>query len=135
MSDRGTTGFFDSVFDRTLSNLRTAWRDIAESARGVLGGPTRPDLPRDDADRLRAQMRDCLHARGGEVSARARAAELGRTYLALSPLGRERFLGVLAEEFDVDHDAVDEWCGAVAHAADPVERRRAERGLRQALEP
>jgi len=52
MNDRGTAGFFDGVFDRTLSNLRTAWRGIAESARGVLGGPPRPDLPRDDAGRL-----------------------------------------------------------------------------------
>jgi malonyl-CoA decarboxylase len=80
-------------------------------------------------------MRDCLDARGGEVSARARAAELGRTYLALSPLGRERFLRVLAEEFDVDRGVVDDWCKSLAHATDDVERRRAERGLRQALEP
>jgi len=135
MSDRTAAGFFDGVFDRTLTNLRTAWRDIAGSARGVLGGPPRPDLPRDDADRLRSQMRDCLSGRGGEVSARARAAELGRTYLALSPLGRERFLGLLAEEFEVDHETVDEWCRTVAQASDPAERRRAERGLRQALEP
>jgi malonyl-CoA decarboxylase len=135
MSERATTGFFDGVFDRTLTNLRTAWRDIAESARGVLGGPPRPDLPRDDADRLREQMRDCLEARGGEVSARARAAELGRAYLALSPLGRERFLRLLADEFDVDRTAVNDWCASLAHAKDDAERRRAERGLRQALEP
>jgi malonyl-CoA decarboxylase len=135
MTDRAPTGFFDSVFDRTITNIRSAWRDIAESARGVLGGPPRPDLPRDDADRLRQQMRDCLEARGGEVTARARAAELGRTYLALSPLGRERFLSLLADEFGVDRRTVDEWCAGLVRAKDDAERRRAERRLRKALEP
>jgi malonyl-CoA decarboxylase len=135
MTERASTGFFDGVFDRTLTNLRTAWRDIAESARGVLGGPPRADLPRDDADRLREQMQNCLRARGGEVSARADAAQLGRTYLSLNPVGRERFLRLLAEEFDVDRAAVDDWCAALARASDDTERRRAERGLRQALEP
>ena len=46
-------------------------------------------------------MRDCLDARGGEVSARARAAALGEAYLALDANGRERFLRILAEDFDV----------------------------------
>jgi malonyl-CoA decarboxylase len=127
------TGFLDTVFDRTLSNLRTAWRDIAESARSVIGAPLRPELSGEDGERLREQMRDCLEGRGGEVSARARAAELGRTYLALNPTGRARFLHVLAESFDIDRDAVDACCTALAGATDAA-RRRAERALRQALE-
>ena len=40
-----------------------------------------------------------VEAKGGEVSARSRAAELGRAYLGLSRLGRRRFLHLLAEEF------------------------------------
>jgi len=35
--------FFEGVFDRTLTNLRNAWREIAESARGVLAGAPRPE--------------------------------------------------------------------------------------------
>src|SRR3954451_16230681 len=97
MSDRAPAGFLDGVFDRTLANLRSAWREIALSARGVLSGAPRPDLPEDALPRLRQQMRSCLGGRGGEVSARARAAELGRTYLALNISGRERFLRLLAE--------------------------------------
>jgi malonyl-CoA decarboxylase len=127
------TGFLDTVFDRTLSNLRTAWRDIAESARSVVGARLRPELAGEDSERLREQMRDCLEGRGGEVSARARAAELGRTYLALNATGRARFLHVLAESFDVDREAVDACCAALAGASDAA-RRRAERALRQALE-
>ena len=49
MSDRAPAGFLDGVFDRTLANLRSAWREIAGSARGVLTGAPRPDLPDDDA--------------------------------------------------------------------------------------
>ncbi|MBV9827592.1 MAG: malonyl-CoA decarboxylase family protein [Alphaproteobacteria bacterium] len=133
MSDRASAGFLDSVLDR-VGSLRTAWRDIAASARGVLsGGAPRPDLPDDDVAKLRAQMLNCLDGRGGEVGARARAAELGRTYLALNPTGRERFLRLLAEDFDTDADAVAACCGRLTRAADAVERAAAQRALRAAL--
>jgi malonyl-CoA decarboxylase len=135
MSERAPAGFLDSVFDRTLSNLRGAWREIALSARGVLSGAPRPDLPEDDIARLRQQMLSCLDGRGGEVTARARAAELGRSYLALNPTGRERFLRLLAEEFDSDHAVVDDCCALVGAAADPAARIAAERALRVALTP
>jgi malonyl-CoA decarboxylase len=131
----GGGSFFDNVFDRTLGNLRAAWRDIAESARVYIGAGPRPDLPDNDAERLRAQMRACLEGKGGQVSARARAAELGRTYLALSATGRERFLRVLAEEFDLDRGAVDEACARLLRAREDGERREAEQALRRALEP
>jgi malonyl-CoA decarboxylase len=135
MSDRAPAGFLDGVFDRTLANLRGAWREIALSARGVLSGAPRPDLPEDDVARLRQQMMSCLDGRGGEVTARARAAELGRTYLALNEAGRGRFLRLLASEFDTDHEAVNRCCAALAGAAEPAERIAAERALRAALLP
>src|SRR5213083_3746909 len=128
MSDRANAGFLDGVVDRTLANLRSAWREIASSTRGVLSGAPRPDLPEDDVARLRQQMLSCLDGRGGEVTARARAAELGRTYLALNEAGRARFLRLLASEFDTDHAVVDDCCALVAAAA-------AERALRTALLP
>jgi malonyl-CoA decarboxylase len=133
MTDRASAGFFEGVFDRTLSNLRTAWRDIALSARGVLNRGPRPDLIADDGQ-LRLQMLQCLDGRGGEVTARARAAELGRTYLLLDDRGRERFWQILAGEFDVDHAAVDRCCAALAAASAPAERDAAERALRTALD-
>jgi malonyl-CoA decarboxylase len=135
MNDRASAGFFEGVFDRTLTNLRSAWRDIALSARGVLTRTPRADLAGDDIERLREQMLHCLDARGGEVSARARAADLGRTYLSLDADGRERFLRLLAGEFDVDRGEIDRCCSALAHAGDPAERAAAERELRVALEP
>src|SRR5579884_787543 len=135
MTERAPTGFFEGVFDRTLANLRIAWREIAESARGVLGGLPRVEFSGDDVGRLRQQMLDCLDGRGGEVSARARAAELGRTYLALDARGREQFLQVLAREFDIDRKEVDRCCAALIEAAGPEERAAAEAALRAALEP
>ena len=92
MSDRAPTGFFDNVVDRTLANLRNVWREIATSTRGVLSSAQRPDLPEGDVAQLRQQMQSCLDGSGGEVGARARAAELGRTFLGLNPVGRARFL-------------------------------------------
>ncbi len=135
MTDPAPAGFFEGVFDRTLTNLRSAWRDIAESARGVLTGTPRPDLPGEDASRLRQQMLRSLDGSAGGVTARARAADLGRTYLALDAAGRERFLQLLAREFDVDHDEIRHRCQALIEAAQPAQRSSEERALRAALEP
>ncbi|BBK32086.1 malonyl-CoA decarboxylase [Stella humosa] len=133
MNDRTAPGFLDVVLDRTLGNLRAAWRDISASARGAVGAGPRPDLPSDDAQRLHTQMRDCLDGKGGEVSARQRAAELGRTYLELSAIGRDRFLRMLAGDFGCDHDAVKAAAEALI-AAEPDKVMRAERDLARALE-
>jgi malonyl-CoA decarboxylase len=137
MSERSSS-FLDDVVERTLGNLRslrTAWRDIASSARGVLSGTPKPELSRDDAEHLRRQLRACLEARGGAVSGRARAADLGRTYLSLNATGRERFLRLLAEEFDVDHAAVGELSERLIRTTGESPRRKVERELRMALEP
>ena len=124
-----------SLIGRTLSHLRGAWRDIAASARVAVSGAVRPDLPDDDAERLRRKMLECLDGRGGEVSARARAADLGRTFLTLNGEGRARFLGLLAREFAVDRAAIDAAIAAVGEAGDGAARGRAEVRLRQALVP
>ena len=134
MSDRVGPGFLDSVFDRTIGNLRHVWRDIAASARGVLSSAPRPDLSGEDADRVRTQLRECLEGKGGEVSARARAASLGRTYLALNEAGRERFLRVLATEFDIDRASVQANWERLKRAKSEEEQRRLERTLHGSLE-
>src|SRR5262249_58432402 len=66
----------------------------------------RPDLLDEDIQRLRRHIAECLAHRGGEVSARARAAELGRCYLNLSAVGRRRFLELLARDYAVDRGEV-----------------------------
>ncbi|MGQ0676529.1 MAG: malonyl-CoA decarboxylase [Rhodospirillales bacterium] len=123
------------LLGRTIANLRTAWRDLSAQARGTFRGSMRPDLPEDDAQRLREQFQDCVEARGGEVAARARAAALGQTYLGLSPAGRRRFLEILAVDFDTDRARVDEAIDVLRGAVDAKARRAAERALRQVLLP
>ena len=80
-------------------------------------------------------MLSCLDGRGGEVTARARAADLGRTYLSADSGGRERFLRLLAGEFDVDRREIDRCCTALLGASGADQRAAAERALRAALEP
>lgn len=121
-------------FRQALRTLRWRWQNIAGSDYDADSASTRPDLPEDDQERLRRQMRECLEARTGEVTARARAAALGRAYLALDASGRERFLRLLAEDFDVVEGEMEAAIEAVQAAHDVDERRLARRKLRQALE-
>ncbi|MDX1431449.1 MAG: malonyl-CoA decarboxylase [Gammaproteobacteria bacterium] len=118
------------ILDRTLQRFRRAWQ---LGKRGPLKDGVAPDLPDADADRVRRQIDACLESRGGEVSARARAAELGETYLVLDGVGRRRFLEILAHDYDVDPAAIDAAISDRQRAADEAERRRAEAHLREAL--
>ncbi len=97
-----------SFWDRTLRNLRGAWDKIA-SDTGVPSEITvTPDLNEDDRLHLIEHMQACLDARGGEVSARKRAAALGHAYLSLNEGGRKKFLTILATEFDTNPQSINE---------------------------
>ena len=122
------------ILDRTLRRFRRAWR-LGGTGSGLLKDGVAPELPDADADRLRRQIDACLEARGGQVSARARAADLGETYLVLNAEGRRRFLDILARDYDVSTAAVDEAIAARQEAEDEVERRSAEIYLRETLVP
>src|SRR5206468_7514288 len=80
------------------------------------------------------QMRACLNARGGEISARNRAANLAQTYLGLDDAGRRAFLQDLAS-FDSDKAAVARANEAAQAAKEDAERATALVALRRALEP
>ena len=91
-----------------LDHLKKAWRGIAGPSDGLGELDLKPDLPESQSDKLRKQMRACLAGVGGEVSARRRAAQLGRAYLALDKTGRRRFLSILANDFGPDRTKIDE---------------------------
>ena len=118
-----------STVDRTLERLRSAFVETTRGAREVVGAPIRPDLPDDDIPRLKGRIDACLEGKGGETAQRRRAAELGQTYLSLSPAGRKKFLLTLARDYGLPREA----------ALATVERWRASkeapRGLIRALEP
>ncbi len=110
------------LFDRAIRRITNVWRDMAASVSG------------EEGETIADQMQACLVARGGEVSARNRAAKLARTYLALDAAGRIDFLRALAS-FDSDPDAVAAAYAGVQEATDPSERALAKARLRAALEP
>ena len=124
------------MLDWSLSSLRRSWQDLTAATRVRLTGSVRPDLPEEDLARIRRQIGDCLEGRGGEVSRRARAADLGRTYLNLNAEGRRRFLQLLASDYGVEQEALGEAVAAwqsLAPDADSGERFAAETRLREAL--
>ncbi|MCA8929329.1 MAG: malonyl-CoA decarboxylase [Alphaproteobacteria bacterium] len=123
-----------SLFDRTLEQVRRAVRELA-NRRGVRVLDLKPDLPDADRERLLQQMRDCLEGKGGEVSARARAANLGRAFMRLNTDGRHRFLTLMADEFNTDPEQVNAAMDAVREATDDRERHAAEVALRDVLRP
>ncbi len=125
-----TVGFLN----RTIRNLKRGWQTIAGTDYTHETASLRPDLPADDAKALRAQMTECLENKGGDVSARGRAAALGQVYLALDAQGRERFLRLMAENFGVDEAAVNAAITEHRRAADDEARIKSEGALRKALE-
>jgi malonyl-CoA decarboxylase len=94
-----------------------------------------PELTESDLVILREKINACLVGRGGEVSARSRAAELGRAYLILNNKGKRRFLELLAREFDVDHDAIKTTLVRHQQVEDPAELQKVIQQLRKLLEP
>ena len=120
------------IFNRALRRFRAAWRAAGQSYV-TFKDDIAPDLPERDAQVLREQINDCLNARGGEVSARSRAAALGETYLVLNTDGRRRFLEILATDYDVDLADIDAAVAERQQAEQGSERRAAESRLREAL--
>ena len=126
-----SSGSEPGLLDRAVGNLRDLWRGIAggESTR-------RPDgaLSGSDIKRIREQMLACLEAKGGEASARARAAALGHEYLGLTDDGQRMFLGLLADEFGPETDAISDAARGFLEATSGQEKFDAEEELREALE-
>lgn len=113
--------------DRALDGLLRAWRlRVNTEMRGERRAAA-------DLDSLRRQIDDCLAARGGEASARARAAELGQSYLNLDEAGRIGFLELLAHDYGVAPAEVDRAVEAWRAAQDEAARALGERRLRQVL--
>lgn len=122
----------EALWDRTLRRIRRIW-PLGDSAK--LKQLIEMDLPEGDLPLLRDKIDACLGGHGGEVSARTRAAELGEAYLVLDKDGRRRFLELLAREYDVDNDAIEQTIARRRKASDPVSRREQTQVLRNLLEP
>ena len=107
---------------RALRRITGAWRDMAQG------------VSQTEDDGIEAQIRACLAGRGGEVSARNRAAKLAETYLGLNAEGRRGFLRSIAG-FDADPEAIAAAYAALQEAADAEQSVAARSRLRRSLEP
>jgi malonyl-CoA decarboxylase len=121
-----------SLIDRTLRGFRVALR-LGARNHEPLKDAVAPEPPDGDARKVRVKIDACLETRGGEVSARARAAELGETYLVLDETGRRRFLEILANEYGANPLAIDAAIAEREATLDAAARIRAEAQLRRAL--
>ncbi len=111
------------LLDRAWRRVTTLWRDMADRVVGA-----------EETETVADQMRACLNGRGGEVSARNRAAKLAQAYMAGDATGRAEFLRILAG-FDSDTAAVRKAAEALAKATDPAEEAAAKARLKRTLEP
>ncbi|MFD2207615.1 malonyl-CoA decarboxylase [Kiloniella antarctica] len=117
----------------TLSHLSKTWREISQNAARSLGlnRIEKSVTPKN----LKRMMRDCLSGRGGDVSARMRTAELGRTYLELDDDGKFDFLTLLAKDFCANEDKIRLAINEFMSAKDVSERVIAAYHLRQSSSP
>ncbi len=122
----------EPLWDKTLRRIRLIWPlgDQAGLKHSIEAG-----LPDHDLQKVRERINACLEGRGGEVSARNRAAELGETYLILNNDGRKRFLQLLATEFDANDQVIEDTISKRLLCTDSEERRRLNLELRNQLVP
>ncbi len=85
---------------------------LVQRLRSIVGARATASARPKQVDDWRQQLRECAEAKGGEVSARTRAAALAQTYLQLDDAGRKAFLRLISLEFGPDPARV-----ATAHAA------------------
>lgn len=121
----------EPFWGKTLRIIRDIW-PLGESDQ--LSGRVRADLPDDDVRLIKKAINACLEGRGGEVSARTRAAELGHVYSGLSSEGCRRFLELLAYDYDVDNVAIERTLEARSEITNPQELQQSNQRLREILE-
>ena len=116
------------------------WDHIRRAWAGILGSDDLnrlpkldADLPPADAERVKRLMQECLAARGGEVSARQRAAVLGESYLTLSSSGRRSFLETLVDNFSVDRELVKTTARQLLETADDHSFQQVASRMRETL--
>ena len=118
-----------------MSEMLKAWEKIKGLTRRAGTGKISPDLSGGDEERIKKKISRCVYAKGWQISGRSRAVELGNIYLNLSKIGREKFMKILAREFDVDKREINELIQTFQKSGDESMRIKAEMDLSKALVP
>lgn len=91
-----------SFINRTLQRIRTAWDEVSSNLFRENELQFSPELSEADLQALKETIDYCLAAPSGEVAASNAAVRVGQAYLTLNREGREKFLRLLATDYDVD---------------------------------
>jgi malonyl-CoA decarboxylase len=118
-----------------MSEILKAWEKVKLLTRRVVTGKISPDLSGWDEDHIKKKISKCIYAKRGQIYARSRAVELGKIYLNLSKKGREKFMFILAREFDVDKQEINGLIHKYQISGDEDMRIKAEMELSTAIIP
>jgi len=119
----------------TRGEFLKAWDGIIGKARKALTKNEGLDPRYENRDHLQRLIHECIYAKGGDVSARARTVELGAVYLHLPEKSRETFHDILAHDFDIDRQVLAERIKELEEARNQKEAIAAEISLKNALTP
>jgi malonyl-CoA decarboxylase len=106
---------------------------LVKRLRSIVGAGGTPKIRPKRLDEWRRQLVECAEAKGGEVSARSRAAALALTYLELDDAGRRAFLRLISLEFGPAPERVAQAHEAYQRAVGTPGQWDAETALRAVL--
>jgi malonyl-CoA decarboxylase len=123
------------IGQKTLDDLGRTWDRFVGLTRRKVTGRVDPDLSSTDETFLKQKIHDCVYGRGGDMASRAESVELGEIYLGLSPKGRQKFIAILARDFDVDREHLERVRRKIQDAPDEMRKAKAEIELSAAMVP
>ena len=106
---------------------------LVQRLRSIVGAGGTAEIGPKQIDKWRLLLTECAEARGGEVSARTRAAALAQTYLKLDDGARHAFLRLISLEFGPAPARIAAAHEAYQRAAGTAGQWDAEAELRAAL--
>lgn len=93
----------------------------------------RPNVTGKDRDILKQLISDCIKDVGGDLSKQEKLFHLAKIYLNLSVKGKEKFLEILANDFDIPIPLLEQKMEKLKEAKNDADRIKAEFALREAL--
>lgn len=118
------------ISQRTIDKIYKAWEESGNAPPKIS-----PDIETQDEELLIQQMNDCILKKGGEFSSKSRIVHLGLIYLNCTSKGKTKFLTILAKDFDVDTDLLNQKIKNLKLAETEEEKVQSELELMKALIP
>lgn len=118
------------ISQKTMEKIYAEWLESGNAPPKIS-----PDIEDDEEELLIQQMINCIAKTGGEFSYKSRIVHLGLIYLNCSKKGKAKFLRILARDFDVDTDLLNEKIKNLKQAKNEEDKVKSELELMKALIP